>query len=172
MSNWFYEPSTEDLRAISNAQAEFREVWHRMNRPPFDAQFDGSVKDVNAIDYLQYEGFKFPDSGLTGVALICGEVLRIAAGMRWMIDYRGDWLLVPEFGTAINPLSRLLEMECTGIPQFGRCSRFVSRAALELLEFTSDSLAPIQQLVALDEYSATTVARALSTARNGKSCEK
>lgn len=80
MSHWASPIPPSELVAIETAAAEFRALWASM-RPPLPHAFDFTQGDVRAIDYLQYEGIKFPECGIDGAALVCGEVLRRAAGL-------------------------------------------------------------------------------------------
>src|SRR4051812_15336666 len=92
MRDWAFPVPEEELKQIESAAAQFRELWTSI-RPPFRQGFDYMVKDVLAIDYLHYEGINFPKCGVEGAALVCGEVLRRAAGLEWVCTYRGDWFI-------------------------------------------------------------------------------
>src|ERR671912_792242 len=86
MREWGYPVPPEELVAVSEAADAFRKLWASI-RPPWPHAFDGTVNDVRAIDYLDYEGINFPKCGIEGAALVCGEVLRRAAGLEWVTSY-------------------------------------------------------------------------------------
>jgi hypothetical protein len=134
MRHWGYQPSPAELAAVNAAQMAFRDRWESI-RPPFQAAFDGTIQDAHAIDYMDYEGIDFPLPGLEGSAMVCGEVVRRAAGLEWVISYRGDWFVASQEESlarvAICPLARLHELECGGPPM--KHLWFVQRAALECL---------------------------------------
>jgi hypothetical protein len=137
MRDWGFLPSPEDLRALTVATNAFRERWASI-RPPFPAAFDGTLTDVRALDYMNYEGIDFPQGGIEVAALVCGEVLRRAAGLEWVISYRGDWFVAApedrEPTIAICPLARLHEIECGGGPRgWGMFNWFIEKAAFDCL---------------------------------------
>ena len=137
MRIWGFLPSQEELAAFTAPLQAFRERWSSI-RPPFPASFDGQLADVHALDYMNYEGIGFPQAGVEAPAMVCGEVIRRAAGLEWVISYRGDWFVasreenVPSI--AISPVARLHEIECgAGAPQFGKHLWLVQKAAFECL---------------------------------------
>ena len=59
-------PATpRDLEAVQAARDEFRAHWESI-RPIFPCAFDGTGVDIDALDYLDYEGLRYPDSGQAG----------------------------------------------------------------------------------------------------------
>ncbi|HEX8913881.1 MAG TPA: hypothetical protein VF796_16145 [Humisphaera sp.] len=146
MREWERPPTDDELLALPLAAEAFRRQWASMTRPPFSAAFDGSPADVRALDYLDYEGFPLPPCGLEGAALVCGEVLRRAAGLHWVMSHRGDWFLATEEcavpGLAICPLARVQEIVFGWTPQFGRFAWAVARAALDCLRVADEAHAP------------------------------
>jgi hypothetical protein len=146
MRNWGFLPSPGELAKVTAALQSFRERWASI-RPPFPAAFDGTIADVHALDYMNYEGINFPLAGIEGSALVCGEVVRRAAGLEWVISYRGDWFIAsPEESwptVALCPLARLHEIECGGAPQFGMHLWFVQKAAFECLLLCGPERQPI-----------------------------
>jgi hypothetical protein len=110
MRSWGFLPSPEELQSVTAAMTAFRERWASI-QPPFPAAFDGTIADVRALGYLSYEGIEFPEGGIEAAALVCGEVLRRAAGLEWVISYRGDWFVASPEGRwpaiAICPGARL-----------------------------------------------------------------
>ncbi|MDB5318494.1 MAG: hypothetical protein JWN40_125 [Phycisphaerales bacterium] len=138
MRTWGYTPSSEELAAVKDATTAFRQTWASI-RPPWPAPFDGTITDVRAIDYMQYEGIQFPPCGIEGAALICGEVVRRVASLEWIIAYTGQWFIATEEddwpGIVICPVSRVYELEFSGTPQFGRYGLFAARAAMDCLPY-------------------------------------
>jgi hypothetical protein len=135
MREWGFLPSPEDLGAVTAAANAFREMWASI-RSPFPAAFDGTMADIRALDYMDYEGIDFPRGGIEAAALVCGEVLRRAAGLEWVVSYRGDWFVASPEGRepaiAICPLARLHEIECGGRPRgYGMHRWFIERAAFD-----------------------------------------
>lgn len=136
MRDWGFVPSAAELAVVKDAQTAFRERWESI-RPPFQATFNGAIEDVHALDYMDYEGIEFPAPGLELAALVCGEVVRRAAGLEWVITYRGDWFIASQeecpASVAICPLARLHELACAGAPASAKHHWFVQRAALDCL---------------------------------------
>jgi hypothetical protein len=136
MRNWGFQPSREELTDFTAPLQTFREKWSSI-QPPFPASFDGQIADVLALDYMEYEGIAFPQAKVKASAMVCGEVLRRAAGLEWVISYRDDWFVAsPEEcvpALAICPLARLHELECGRAPQSGAHLWVVQRAAFECL---------------------------------------
>jgi hypothetical protein len=137
MRDWGYLPSPSELEAVTTAQKAFRDRCES-KQLPYSIAFDGSIDDVDALDYMVYENIQFPSPALENSAFVCGEVVRRAAALEWVISYRGDWLIAsPEesfSSIAICPLARLHELECAGGP--ARAVKhlwFVQQAVLECL---------------------------------------
>jgi hypothetical protein len=156
MRHWGFAPSPAELAAVKAAQDAFRDRWESI-RPPFPVAFDGTIEEVHAIDYMDYESIEFPHPRLEISALVCGEVVRRAAGLEWVISYRGDWFIAPPedsiASVAICPLARLHELECGGLPRSARHLWFVQKAALEcLLECGPDREPMIRKLLEGRDY--------------------
>jgi len=136
MRQWGYPVPPEELISVTRAAEMFRQKWNSIC-PPRPAAFDGTITDVEAIDYLDYEGIDYSECGFDGTALVCGEVLRRAADLEWVVSYRGDWLIVSAEdhvpGVAIYPRARLHESECGSGPQIGKHRWFLQQAAFECL---------------------------------------
>lgn len=124
----------EQLSAIDRAAAAFREQWARIKSPPWAAAFDFTLRDVETIDYMEYEGLKFPDCGTDGAVLIVAEVVRRAAGIHWYMSYRGEWILADRNnfgGFAVAPRARFHEYECGRGTQFDNYLNLMAELALE-----------------------------------------
>jgi hypothetical protein len=134
---WGRSADDFELTCVATAAAEYRAVWASMKEPPFAALFNNSVTDIRALDYLHYEGFDDPPCGIEGAALVCGEVLRQAAGLVWIIDHDGNWFIAtpenewPAF--VLCPLIRLREIQFARTPQFGRYDLWLTRAVMDNL---------------------------------------
>lgn len=138
MRDWGFPPSPDDLAAVAAAAKLYRDHWASI-RPPFPAAFDGSMADVRALDYLAYEGVDAPGGGIEPAAMVCGEVLRRAAGLEWTISYRGHWFVASRddafHDIAICPLARLHEIECGGRRGATMHTWFIQKAAFDCLLF-------------------------------------
>jgi hypothetical protein len=136
MRDWGFVPGPEELAAVRAAADAFRARWESI-RPPFHAAFDGSLTDIHALDFMTYEGINLPPGGIESAALVCGEVLRRAADLEWVISYRGDWFVAsPELrdpNIAICPFARLHEIECGGPRGSGMYAWFIQKAAFDCL---------------------------------------
>jgi hypothetical protein len=123
-----------ELVAIGRAACAFREAWGRVTSPPFAAAFDFTRRDVEAIDYMDYEGLAFPECGTDGAVLIVAEVVRRAAGVGWFMSYRGEWVLAEKGdfgGVAVAPRARFHEYECGRGTQDGNYLDLMAELALE-----------------------------------------
>jgi hypothetical protein len=146
MRNWGFLPSPQELLLVTATLQALRERWASI-RAPFPVAFDGTIADVRALDYMDYEGIDIPQAGIESSAMVCGEVIRRAAGLEWVISYRGDWFVASHEedwpAVAICPLARLHEIECGGVPQFGKHLWFVQQAACECLSFCGPEREPM-----------------------------
>ncbi|HWE36326.1 MAG TPA: hypothetical protein VG406_07110 [Isosphaeraceae bacterium] len=135
-NEWGFSPTPDQLAAVMAAARLYRDRWASI-RPPFPAAFDGSLADVRALDYLGYESIDVPGGGIEPAAMVCGEVLRRAADLEWVISYRGDWFVASGDealrAIAICPLARLHEIECGGRPGAGMYTWFIQKAAFDCL---------------------------------------
>jgi hypothetical protein len=155
MRHWGFPVPPEELAAVDEAADAFRTLWASI-RPPWPHAFDGTVNDVRAIDYLHYEGIRFPTCGIDEAALVCGEVLRRAARLEWVCSHRGDWFVAsPEDdwpAIAICPVVRVHEVQFADTPQFGRFMWFLSRAALDCLpSANTDAEVELRKLISFGE---------------------
>ena len=139
------QPATEDqLLRVTLACDAFRRHWAKFFTLTGAGTFEGEVSDIRAIDYLEYEGLDFPSNDLEVVALVWGQVLARQLGLEWISSPFGDLLLgqaAPdrfEMAVAIWPYARVLEMECSGRPQFGRFGWLTRRVIASCLEHAFD----------------------------------
>jgi hypothetical protein len=119
-------PATfDDLEPVRSALAEFRTHW-TVTIPTLHEQvpcpFDGRPEDVDAIDYLDYEGLDYPPCGVAGAALVWGNVLAANGPFPWFVDGQGGLVLrlegIPSI--VIWPFGRVWESQNGGFPQDGK----------------------------------------------------
>jgi len=104
--------------------------------PPF-GQFSGTLEDVRALDYLDYEGLGYPCS-LSGAALVWGNVLACQLEMSWVTDSYGHLLLkhdVPGSRIIVWPYARVLEVHERSIPQFEKYAWILEAVVRDCLEY-------------------------------------
>jgi hypothetical protein len=130
--------SDSQLTAVSSACKEFREHWRLLEHMPFPCEFVGTLDDIRALDYLEYEGCGYPASYLTGAALVWGHVLKEQLRMSWSSGYNGEQLLVhdaPGNRITVWPFARVLEAQERSLPQFGRYAWLLDRVLRDCLHF-------------------------------------
>jgi hypothetical protein len=128
--------SSRDLEGVASAIAEFKAHWEAIRpRPPFPCWFEGTRRDIDALDCLDYEGLPYPPSGIAGAALIWGNVAARQAGFRWHLDEYGDLLLSPpgEPSLVIWPYARVVEIQHGARPQFGKYKWLMEQVVVECL---------------------------------------
>ena len=116
------QPATpNELESLQTALAEFRAHWESI-RPPFICQFDGSIDDIRALDFLDYEGLPYPGCGEYGAALVWGNVIASHTPFRWYFDNDLGGLILrpPEASFVIWPFGRVYESRRSCEPQFGK----------------------------------------------------
>jgi hypothetical protein len=129
--------ATQDERAIvASALADFRVYWASFPTL-WRCVFAGTVADLHALDYLDYEGLRYPESGIAGAALVWGNVLVTSGPFRWYFDEslgglalcatRADPML-----QVIWPYGRVYEIQCAGWPP--RCEKYQRLTAEAVLE--------------------------------------
>lgn len=124
----------EELVAIDRAATAFREQWAKVKNAPWPAAFDFTLRDVETIDYMEYEGLKFPECGTEGAVLIVAEVVRRAAQLQWYMSYRGEWIITDKdswSGVAVAPRARFHEYECGRRTQFDNYLNLMAELALD-----------------------------------------
>ncbi len=116
------QPATpNELESVNTALAEFRAHWESI-QPPFICLFDGSLDDIRALDFLDYEGLPYPACGESGAALVWGNVVAAQTPFRWFFDDElgGLVLLPPDVSFVIWPFGRVYESRRSCEPQFGK----------------------------------------------------
>jgi hypothetical protein len=122
---------------ITLALAEFREYWRSFHMP-FACDFTGTLDDVRALDYLDYEGLGYPSSDISGAALVWGNVVAKQFSMKWVLSYRNDLLLHDDSVNSritVWPFARVLEVRERSIPQFGRYAWLLDRTIRDYLTY-------------------------------------
>ena len=109
-----YRDATEDdLKPLRDAAEQFRRLWQGLPGTSAPLEFRGSPGDVNALDYLEYEGIAFPSCGMEGAAMIWGEVVGLL-DFKWVVNDRGEFLLATkvedEPQKMIFPWARVIEL--------------------------------------------------------------
>ena len=74
--------SEQVRKQILGVQAAYKNFWQSIE-PPYACEFTGTYKDVEALDYLHYEGIEFPGDSLFDVSLVWGDALRHHLGLNW-----------------------------------------------------------------------------------------
>lgn len=130
-------PATpHELEAVRAAMDEFRAHWESI-RPIFPCSFDGSGVDIDALDYLDYEGLSYPDSGQAGAALVWGNVIATQMPFGWFFDDElGSLVLRPrgrERELTIWPFGRVYESQRSAETQFDKYRRLLEWVVLQSL---------------------------------------
>jgi hypothetical protein len=167
--DWGFPPSPDELEAVVAAARLYRDHCASLRLPTL-AAFDGSIDDVHTLDYLEYEGICPRGAGIESAAMVCGEVLRRAAGLMWVISYRGDWFVASGDealrAIAICPLARLHEIECGWRRGPGMYLWFIQDAALEWLPLLEgEALRRVRELLGESDGYLEHVNRALELLR-------
>jgi hypothetical protein len=140
MRRWGHTATSEELNAAVVAAGDaFRSFWKSIGNPPYRAEFDGGPDDIRALDFLIYEGIGYGPCKDEQAALVCGEVLRRAAGFEWVVSNHGEWVVSTREGTfpsfAFCPVARLRECWYGAGPQFDKHAWVVEQGALACLLF-------------------------------------
>ncbi len=122
-----------ELQTLTEVANEYRAMWASIN-PPYACEFDGSLADIDVLDFIGYEGGHHPRD-LTGASLIWGNVLVATGVFGWLINDTGDYLIgsidYPRF--LIWPHARVIEIESTSSPQFGKYEWLLQQAVVACL---------------------------------------
>ena len=130
--------SEVQLSEVQRALAEFRAHWQSFSAMPPIGGFSGTLEDVHALDYLDYEGLQYPPSGFSGAALVWGNVLACQLEMAWVTDSDGHRLLlhdVPGSRIAVWPFARVLEVQKRSVPQFEKYAWILKGVIRDCLEY-------------------------------------
>ena len=128
-------PATpHELGAVRAAQDEFRAHWESI-RPLFPCAFEGTGVDIDALDYLDYEGLPYPNSGQAGASLIWGNVIATQMPFRWSFDedLGGLVLRSKEGGLTVWPFGRVYESRRGAETQFDKYRRLLEWVILQSL---------------------------------------
>lgn len=134
----YTSPATAtQLAQVTRALEEFRAHWQSFRAMPSPGAFAGGLEDVQALDYLDYEGLRYPSSDLDGAALVWGNVLVQKLGLTWVADYNGNLLLAhdsPGRRITVWPFARILEVQERSGPQFGKYGWLLNQVIRDLLQ--------------------------------------
>jgi hypothetical protein len=123
-----------ELQAVRAAVDEFRAHWVSM-RPIFPCSFEGTIADIDALDYLDYEGLSYPGSGQAGAALVWGNVVASQLPFRWSFDDEMGGLVLQsqKRGLTIWPFGRVYESQRSAETQFDKYRRLLEWVILQSL---------------------------------------
>jgi hypothetical protein len=123
-----------ELQAVRAAQDEFRAHWASI-RPIFPCSFEGTIDDIDALDYLDYEGLSYPSSGQVGAALVWGNVVASQLPFRWSFDDEIGGLILQshERELTIWPFGRVYESQRSAETQFAKYRRLLEWVVLQSL---------------------------------------
>ncbi len=125
-------PASEvQLSEVQRALDEFRAHWQSFKAMPQLGGFTGTLEDVHALDYLDYEGLGYPTSGISGASLVWGKVLACQLEISWVTDSDGHLLLKHDV-----PGSRITVGRMRG---FWRCRSAAFRSLRSMLGFSKPS---------------------------------
>jgi hypothetical protein len=134
----YLSPATKtDLAPLAIALNQFRTLWNSLRNPPLHCEFLGTFDDIRALDFLDYEGHRYPSSDLEGAALVWGNVLAHQIGFKWMLSYRGDLLLnldLVDRQLTVWPFARVLESRALMPPQFGKYDYILAQVARDCIQ--------------------------------------
>lgn len=155
--------TTEHIKTqVANAQKIYQHYWPSIS-PPHPCDFVGTYQDVDALDYLHYEGIEFAEGGLFGVSLVWGDALRHHLGLEWCAhdDPRLFYpcLRSPETfpSFSLHPYPAVCEALSRSSPQFGKLTFAFEKVLLDvwlmLGLFDADKEHKLQQeIVALVDF--------------------
>ena len=153
MSDQIYSrpPTSAELSSIEETRRAYRAMWAKLKNVPPRA-FDGSRDDLDALDFIDYEAGHHPQ-GLVGAAIIWGGVLAATGLVTWA--FADEQLVLvgdPDYPRAlIFPYARLIELECSSHPQYGKYEWLFEEAVLRLsLEFGDEAIAKLRPLLHIE----------------------
>ena len=144
--------SLDECSIVRSAVAEFRAHWS-LSRPLWPCEFAGTVADLEALDYLNYEGLGYPNPGFAEVALVWGNVLATTGPFRWFVeDSMGALMLCPELDyeptqPVVWPYGRVYEKEQLGNFGFGWLTVQVVAESLAINGLDSENEARLLALI-------------------------
>ncbi len=123
-----------ELEPVRLARAEFRAHWESI-RSLFPCAFEGTGDDIDALDYLDYEGLKYPASGFAGAALVWGNVIATQMPFHWFFDEEicGPVLKPQSGGPTIWPFARVYEAQRSPETQYNRYRWLMESVVLQYL---------------------------------------
>jgi hypothetical protein len=125
-----------ELDAVRSALDEFRAHWESIG-PVFPCSFEGTGADIDALDYLDYEGLKYPSSGQAGAALVWGNVVATQLPFRWFLDDELAGLVLRSqscgLGLTIRPFGRIYESQRSAETQFDKYRWLLESVVLQAL---------------------------------------
>ncbi|MBN9692468.1 MAG: hypothetical protein J0M24_19640 [Verrucomicrobia bacterium] len=135
----YTSPASEvQLSEVQKALDEFRAHWQSFRAMPPFGGFTGTLEDVRALDYLDYEGLGYPASGIFGASLVWGNVLACQLAMSWVMNSDGHLLLrhdVPGSRITVWPYARALEVQERSQPSFGKYAWILEVVIRDCLEY-------------------------------------
>lgn len=126
--------TSQELEAVRTARKEFRACWESI-RPIFPCAFDGTAVDIDALDYLDYEGLNYPDSSHAGASLVWGNVVATQMPFHWFFDEELGGLVLRSQGSELTiwPFGRVYESQRSAETQFDRYRRLLEWVILQSL---------------------------------------
>ncbi len=137
----YTSPATEaQLLEVRRALDEFRVHWQSFRTMPPLCEFSGTLEDIRALDYLDYEGLGYPPSDISGAALVWGNVLACQLEMSWVSDCDGHLLLSHDASDSrivVWPYARVLEVQERSLPKFEKYAWILESVIRDCLEYGS-----------------------------------
>ena len=101
--------------------------------PIFACPFEGTIADIDALDYLDYEGLRYPGSGQVGAALVWANVVASQLPFRWSFDDEIGGLVLQsqKRGLTIWPFGRVYESQRHAETQFDKYRRLLEWVILQ-----------------------------------------
>lgn len=143
-----------ELALIDGTRDAYRAMWAKYNTLPA-CPFDGGRGDVDALDFIDYEGLCHPE-GAPGAAVMWGRVLVATGALHWAVGDEMQLVLTIDEGsprTLIHPYARLAELDHSNYPHYGKHEWAMEEAVLRLLGqgFSDEIDARLAALLSPDE---------------------
>ena len=130
-----FQPLNKEQQAKLDAvPGAYATMWNSI-RPPYPCDFRGTAKDIDVLDFIEYEAGSHP-FGIHGAAMLWGNVLVASGAVRWVTNETGDFLLrsAEEYPSYVLwPYARTMEIEHTSWPQFGKYGWIFQKTLVDLL---------------------------------------